>query len=169
MSLPAKASLARLAVLFALAGFAGALWAEAAVADPNPFSRLNGSWRGSGQVSPLGGASERVLCRVSYRVSGSKVSQSINCAGADYRINASGDITVSGGKLSGSWREQVYGVGGGVSGTAKGNSIFARISSDKFNGRMSIKAAGSRHTVSITQFDPGSGKYTPMASITLRR
>lgn len=138
-------------------------------ADPNPFSQLAGAWRGSGTVSPLGSHAERVLCRVSYDVSGNDTHQTMDCAGTDYRIIVSADLTVSGGKLSGRWSESNFGVSGRVGGIAKGNTIYVRISSEQFSGRMTIKAQGNRHTVHISQFDAGSGRYSHMASITLRR
>jgi hypothetical protein len=149
---------------------AAALGMSAEAAFANPFVTLAGSWRGSGKVSPVGGVMERVNCRVGYQVSGSSVTQTINCAGTDYRISAVGNMTYSGGRITGFWRESNYGVGGSIRGTAKGGGAYIRISSDAFNGRMVIKVGGrSSHSVTITQFDPGSGRYIPLASMTLRR
>ena len=139
-------------------------------AEANPFSTLSGSWRGSGQVSPYGGKGERVNCRVGYSVSGAQITQSILCAGTDYKVNAKGKLTYAKGKVSGTWTEATYKVGGKVHGTAKPGAMFLRITGDAFSGRMAIKGGGgSSHTVHITQFDPGSGKYTTLANMSLSR
>lgn len=154
---------------FAIALVAGAVLSSGA-AHANPFKTLSGSWKGSGQVSPIGGRGERVNCRVGYQVSGGSINQTIRCAGTDYRISASGNLSLSGTTITGSWKESTYGVGGSVRGSAKGKGVYLRISSKEFNGRMVITVSGrSSHKVNITQFDAGTGRYLPLANMTLRR
>lgn len=156
-----------LTVAFALVA---ATLMSAGTASANPFKTLSGSWKGSGKVSPLGGRAERVSCRVGYQVSGGSITQTLRCAGTDYRISATGNLSLSGTTITGSWRESTYGVGGSVRGSAKGNGVYLRISSKEFNGRMVITLSNrSNHTVKITQFDAGSGKYTPLANMALKR
>ncbi len=93
-------------------------------------------------MSPVNGKPEKVSCHVTYNVAGSAVSQTMRCAGTDYKINTSTKLTYTGGKISGSWNESTYDASGGVSGTASGNMVHARISGDKFSGRMSINISG---------------------------
>jgi hypothetical protein len=135
----------------------------------NPFVLLNGYWTGGGTVIPLKGNAEKVSCRVTYSVSGSSVTQNMRCAGTDYKFNTSSKLNYSGGKISGSWSETTYDASGTVSGTASGNTVHARISGDKFSGRMSINVSGSRHTINIVQLDKGSGAYRQAASVSLHR
>ncbi len=156
-----------LAALFAVA-FAS-LAATQSPALANPFAKLSGSWKGGGTLEPLGGDAERVICRARYNVSASAVTQTITCAGTDYKINAVSKLTYSGGKLFGSWNEKNYGAGGGASGSVKGDTIYLRISGDKFTGRMSINVSSGKHTVKITQFNAGNGEYRHVASLSLRR
>lgn len=106
---------------------------------------------------------------MTYRVAGSTVSQTMRCAGTDYKISTRTKLTYRGGRISGSWTESTYDANGGVSGTAKGNTIHARISGDKFSGRMSINISGKRHSINIMQFDQGSGAYRPVARVSLSR
>ena len=146
-----------------------ALSASAKAAGGNPFDQLKGYWKGGGTVTPVNGKAEKVSCRVTYNVAGSAVTQTMNCAGTDYKVNSSTKLTYSGGKISGSWNESTYSATGGVSGTAKGNTVHARISGDKFSGRMSISVSGNGHTINIVQLDPGSGAYRPVANVSLRR
>jgi hypothetical protein len=135
----------------------------------NPFDQLKGYWSGGGTVIPQKGGAEKVSCRVTYIVAGSAISQNMRCAGTDYKFNTSSKLTYSGGKISGSWNETTYDASGTVSGSASGNTVHARISGDKFSGRMSINVSGSRHTINIVQLDPKSGSYRQAASVSLHR
>lgn len=135
----------------------------------NPFVLLNGYWSGGGTVIPQKGNAEKVSCRVTYSVAGSAVTQNMRCAGTDYKFNTSSKLTYSGGKISGSWSETTYDASGTVSGTASGNTIHARISGDKFSGRMSINVSGSRHTINIVRLDKNSGSYRQAANVSLHR
>jgi hypothetical protein len=148
-----------------------AMPAEAATkkGSGNPFDQLKGYWSGGGTVTPQKGHAEKVSCRVTYIVAGSAVSQNMRCAGTDYKFNTSSKLTYSGGKISGSWNETTYDASGTVSGTASGNTVHARISGDKFSGRMSINVSGSKHTINIVQLDKGSGAYRQAATVSLRR
>ena len=135
----------------------------------NPFNQLNGYWTGGGTVVPQKGGAEKVSCRVTYTVAGSAVTQNMRCAGTDYKFSTASKLNYSGGKISGSWSETTYDASGSVSGTATGNTVHARISGDKFSGRMSINVSGSRHTINIVQLDKKSGSYRQAASVSLHR
>jgi len=158
-----------LAALILAAALASPAEAAAPKAAGNPFDQLKGYWRGGGTVTPTNGKAEKVSCRVTYNVAGTNVSQTMNCAGTDYKINTNTKLTYKGGRISGSWNESTYDANGGVSGTANGNTIHARITGDKFSGRMSINISGKGHSINITQFNQGSGTYRPVASVSLRR
>ena len=136
----------------------------------NPFDLLKGYWTGGGTIAPGKKTSpERVSCHVTYNVAGANVSQSMRCAGTDYKFNTSAKLTYSGGKISGAWSESTYDASGTVSGSAVGNTVHAVINGDKFSGRMSINVSGSSHTINIVQLDPKSGTYRQAASVTLHR
>ena len=53
----------------------------------NPFDLWLLVWRRHGRAAK--GNPERVSCKVTYTVPGSNVSQSIRCAGTDYKFNTS--------------------------------------------------------------------------------
>jgi hypothetical protein len=54
----------------------------------NPFDLLKGYWTGGGTIAPGKKSSpERVSCHVTYNVAGANVSQSMRCAGTDYKFN----------------------------------------------------------------------------------
>ena len=134
------------------------------------FKKLKGSWRGSGIVTPSKGGRERIRCRVNYVVLGNHVTQKIKCAGADYRINVNGNLTIRGNTVSGSWIETNNDYSGSASGLVRGDTVNVRISGVSFTGTMNIKLQGnSRHRVRITRYDPATKKYVTMANISLRK
>ncbi|MGD9867621.1 MAG: hypothetical protein AB7U38_06450 [Hyphomicrobiales bacterium] len=145
------------------------LTSVADAAQANPFSVLAGNWQGSGTLEPMEGSKERVICRVNYSVSDSSINQSINCAGTDYRIDATGNFSYAEGKLSGHWSEANYGASGSATGTVTGSTVFVRINGDKFTGRMKFNLSGSSHSVAIEQFNAGNGRYSTVADVSLRR
>jgi len=114
-------------------------------------------------------SASKVSFKVTYTVAASAVSNNMRSAGTNYKFNTASKLTYSGGKISGSWSETTYDASGSVSGTATGNTVHARISGDKFSGRMSINVSGSRHTINIVQLDKKSGSYRQAASVSLHR
>lgn len=138
-------------------------------ASANPYKQLDGSWTGSGTVTPLKGSPENVSCDIAYKTQGALVTQNVRCAGANHKFAATLELTMEDGRIDGAWREQVRGASGGVSGTANGSSIRARLSSQTFDGRMRIDVAGPTHTIEIVQREEGSGAYRPVASIAMHR
>jgi len=135
----------------------------------NPFDKLKGDWTGGGMVTPAKGGTKKVTCKVTYNVAGSTTTQNMVCDGDDYQLEAKTKFKYNGGKISGSWNEVVYDATGNISGTAAGDTVHARISGDKFSGRMSIVVSDARHTINIIQLDPKTNVYREAAAVVLRR
>jgi hypothetical protein len=135
----------------------------------NPLDQLSGEWKGGGTMTPMGGDPEKVNCKVSYEAKDGGVLQNLRCAGPDTTIKTNTQMNFSDGKVSGSWTESTFDRQGGINGTAKDNVVHARISGDKFSGRMSINIDGETHSINILQLDKGSGVYRPVASIAFSR
>jgi hypothetical protein len=159
----------QLAALILAATLAAPGEAAAPKAAGNPFDQLSGDWKGGGTVRPADGQPKKVSCKVTYKVPGGNMSQNLSCAGPDYNINARLKLTYKDGRIKGSWNESTYDANGGVTGTAKDNTIHARITGDKFSGRMSIKVSDARHEINMVQFNEKSGTYRLVASLSLRR
>lgn len=106
---------------------------------------------------------------MTYKVAGSNLSQNLRCAGTDYRINAITKLTYKSGKIKGSWSESTYDANGSVTGTAKDNTIHARITGDNVSGRMSINISDAGHSINIVQLNERSGIYRLVASLSLLR
>ncbi len=131
---------------------------------------LKGNWRGSGKVKPIGGAEERISCRVNYRTSGARVSQKISCAGTDYKIDAGADVTCENSSVSGTWTEKVANNTGRITGNIRDHKLNIEVDGPNFQGRFAVTVEGhSRHSLTISQFDPSRGRHVPVAEISLRR
>jgi len=137
--------------------------------EGNPFDQLKGDWTGGGMVTPSRGDPEKVDCKVAYDVAGNTVTQTLLCTGVDNRYDAKTKFKLKGGKISGSWLETTFDASGNVSGSAIGHLVHARISGDKFSGRMSINVSDAGHTINIVQLDNKSGAYHLAASFDLHR
>ncbi|HZV20410.1 MAG TPA: hypothetical protein VE986_02570 [Hyphomicrobiales bacterium] len=132
---------------------------------------LNGPWRGKGAVTPIGGSPEFVNCRISYSMAAADViNQVIACAGTDYKLEASSQVTCEGNRLEGWFEEKTGGSSGKVSGTISGNYIVIETDSTSFKGVFKVMfKSDSDHLVAITQADYATGRQVPVASIKLTR
>jgi hypothetical protein len=167
------AKLPPLLLLLLVAFVAGQAASAAAPALPrgtgNPFDQLQGDWTGGGMVTPTRGDPEKVDCKVSYTAAGNTVTQALLCTGVDNRYDAKTKFKIKGYKISGSWLETTFDASGSINGSAIGHLVHARISGDKFSGRMSINVSDSGHTINIVQLDNKSGAYHLAASFDLHR
>lgn len=165
--------------LFGLA--AAALAASVALVGGSPEARadklldqLAGNWKcqsGGCWVRPVGGVKERVGCRVNYAVSGSNMSQSINCKGS-IQLTANSKMAKSGERVSGSWssyNNHTGRISGSASGVATGNRISVGITAnDGKTGAMRANIDGNnRHTVTLYQNE--GGKRHVVGILTLSR
>lgn len=134
------------------------------------ISKLDGDWNGIGEVKPIGGAAERISCRVKYQTAGPRVSQKISCAGTDYRFDAGADVTCERSAVSGTWTERTANNTGRVKGDIRGDKMNIEVDGPNFQGRFAVTVKGARrHSLTITQFDPGRGRHVPVAEVSLRR
>jgi hypothetical protein len=154
-----------------MAGISASAASAACEADAQSLiDGLKGDWRGAGTVQPIGGAKERISCRVNYRTTGSSIAQQISCAGTDYKIDAGASVACEGTNVSGTWNEQIAKNTGRVTGKISGSNLNLEVKGPNFTGRFNVKfTAANRHTLTITQFDPGAGRHTPIATISLTK
>jgi hypothetical protein len=145
-------------------------YANCSPAGSQLMKSLNGAWRGGGSVTPIGGSSEPINCRISYASGMNSIEQKLTCAGTDYRITATSNVTCSGGSVSGRWLEQIANNTGSVTGGIGSNYLNLEVDGPNFKGRFAVNfESESRHKVTITQFDPAAGRHVPVATINLTR
>ncbi len=138
---PALGALAAAAVLLATSSASAA----------SPFAGLDGRWSGGGHASFEGGQRESLRCNATYRTggSGSSLVMHLRCASASATIHLQGNLRARGSRVSGSWSESTYGVGGDASGSASGGSMRLRFSGSTA-GSMSVSLGRSSQSVSIS-------------------
>lgn len=138
---------------FAIAGFGLAVLGASALpaSAQAPFATISGNWSGGGQLRLADGTSERLSCRAYYspKDGGAGLGMAIRCASPSYKIELRSNLRYAGGRVSGSWEERSFNVGGGVSGRASPGSISVSFSGN-VSGSMSVSYSGSSQRVSIS-------------------
>ncbi len=115
------------------------------------WSMLEGRWSGMGTIALESGATERLKCQATYLVEAEgHVAQRLTCVSPSYRIEGSADLIFEGERLSGTWSEASYGVGGGLAGSADAGRIAFRLDAPTFSGSASIEVQRCRQTVRFT-------------------
>jgi hypothetical protein len=159
-----------------LAALTSALWSgEATAFCTNQalelMRNLNGPWKGRGAITPQGTSPEFISCRVSYSMTGETViHQQLACAGTDYKIEASSDVTCEGNLLEGWFQENVTNSSGRVTGTISGNRLTIEAESVNFKGTFDVVfRSASNHLVSISKYDVQTDRQFPLASVQLTR
>jgi hypothetical protein len=140
-----------------------------AKAASNPFETLKGDWKGGGTVWLTNGKVKEVDCKASYKVSGSNLTQNLECEGDDYEIEATLKLSDKDGKVKGRWSEVIYDASGAVTGNAKPDIIRAIIRGDKFSGRLSLKVTDGGHSINILQLNEKTGTYSLATSLQFSR
>ena len=132
---------------------------------------LNGPWRGKGAVTPIGGSPEFVSCRITYSMAAADViNQVIACAGTDYKLEASSQVTCNGNRLEGWFEDRTAHMTGRVAGDISGSYLFIEADSPAFKGNFKVTfKSETDHLVAITQADHATGRQVPVASIKLTR
>jgi hypothetical protein len=127
------------------------MFAHTSVAQvAGPFGGLGGSWAGSGRVRLDAGQTEALRCTANYvpRGGGSGLGLSLRCASASNRIELRANLSVRGGRVSGSWEERSFNAGGDLSGLASGGSLRLRFSGT-ISGSMLVTTAGNSQSISV--------------------
>jgi hypothetical protein len=121
-------------------------------ASAEPVGDLAGFWSGNGSVTLASGNTERVKCQVFYKTAESNtlLKQTMRCASADYTINATADLQVKGGQVTGSWEEKTYAAKGDVTGRLTGESLALMIRGANFTAAMNVALSACKQSINIT-------------------
>lgn len=139
-------------VLSAAIGAALVLSASAGHAQSGPFGNFAGSWAGTGTVELSDGSSERIRCRSSNSLAdgGTGLQLTLRCASDSYKFDLSSNVQANGSSVSGNWSEASRGIAGTLDGKVSGGQIAVFVQAAGFAANLSVRATGSRQTVSIT-------------------
>ncbi len=143
-------SLTALALAFCL------LTGWSVLADPSaPFKQLPGRWVGHGRLGLQGGKVEIVKCRATYFTSddGSELKQNVRCASKSGKIEVKSIITHSEGKLTGTWNELVYNLGGELNGNLTKRGFRISVRGSGLAANMEVAVSKSRQIIEIQFFN----------------
>lgn len=120
-----------------------------------PFKELAGRWVGEGRIGTGEGKVESVKCRATYFVEGTgdRLKQNIRCASAGGKVEVKSDVLAKDGKLTGTWNELVYNLGGEMTGevTQRGFRIVVR--GGDLTANMDVIVMNNRQIVEIQFFN----------------
>ena len=120
-------------------------------AHGGPLDGYAGRWAGWGKITFTNGKSEDMKCVTTYSVSnaGRAALQKFRCASASYRVDSAIDYKVSGRRVTGTWRETIFSVGGPLNGRWSKDGISVGFRAETFAGRLRIATSRCRQSIAI--------------------
>ena len=128
----------------------------AAVQKSAPFKQLPGRWVGEGRIGLKDGKTEKVQCRATYFVNpaGNELKQNIRCASASGKIEVKSLVNANkDGKLSGTWNELVYNLGGEMTGEVTERGLRIVVRAGDLTANMDVIVMNDRQIVEIQFFN----------------
>jgi hypothetical protein len=147
-----KAFAATLA-LCAAACLSGAVPTRAA--GESPFKSLPGRWVGEGRLGLKDGKTEQVKCHATYFLADAaeELKQNIRCASASGKIEVKSVVVHKAGKLSGTWNELIYNLGGDLAGEVTPNGFRIQVHGSDLTANMEVIVKEGRQIVEIQFFN----------------
>ena len=127
--------------------FVTSLSSSLGYAQSGPFAGLAGNWSGSGTVTLDDGSRERIRCRATYQVAGTKMAMSLTCASDAYKFNLQASVVDQGGVVAGTWTESSRNVGGSLQGRGGGGNFEVLASAAGFNANILLRTVGTKQSV----------------------
>jgi hypothetical protein len=124
-------------------------------ADASPFRDLPGRWVGEGRIGLKDGKTETVKCRATYFLSDSsdELRQNIRCASASGKIEVKSVVAHQAGRLSGTWNELIYNLGGALVGEVTPRGFRISVRGSGLTANMEVIVREGRQIVEIQFFD----------------
>jgi predicted secreted protein len=141
--------------ILALAGLCFLSVAPSPAAEDQPFKELAGRWVGEGRLGLKDGKTEQVKCRATYFVSdkADELKQNIRCASASGKIEVKSVVTHAAGKLSGTWNELIYNLGGELDGEVTPLGFRISVRGSGLTANMEVIVREGKQIVEIQFFD----------------
>jgi hypothetical protein len=120
-----------------------------------PFAELPGRWVGEGRIGMTEGKMESVKCRATYFVNGTgnELKQNIRCASAGGKVEVKSNVIAKDGKLSGTWNELVYNLGGDMTGEVTERGFRITVRGGDLTANMDVIVMNDRQIVEIQFFN----------------
>ncbi len=129
--------------------------APSIAADESPFKNLPGRWVGDGRLGLKDGKIEQVKCRATYFLSNAadELKQNIRCASASGKIEVKSVVVHKSGRLSGTWNELIYNLGGNLAGEVTPNGFRIKVHGSDLTANMEVIVRDGRQIVEIQFFN----------------
>lgn len=114
-----------------------------------PFAGMAGNWSGGGTVTLDDGSRERLRCRASYAVAGTRMNMTLTCASDAYKFQLTADVVDQGGAVTGNWTETSRNISGSLQGRGGGGSFDVLASTGGFNANISLRTTGNKQSISM--------------------
>ncbi len=123
-------------------------WPQAA---RSAFAGLSGSWSGDGTVVLANGAKEPIRCRATYVTGRSErtLHNELNCEREQLRFEIVLDLTLSSGRIGGTWLERTRDMRGTISGEAAAGRIRGVVTAPNYAASVIITTRGRQQSVLI--------------------
>jgi hypothetical protein len=120
-----------------------------------PFKELPGRWVGEGRLGLGEGKVESVKCRATYFVgeTGNTLKQTIRCASSGGKVEVKSNVAAKDGKLTGTWNELVYNVGGDLKGEVTERGFRIAVRGGDLTANMDVIVMNDRQIVEIQFFN----------------
>ena len=124
----------------------------ATASHSTPVSDLPGRWSGFGSITMSSGESEQMRCVATYFVegAGTSVKQNLRCASQGYKIDATANLTVADGRVSGSWEERTWSTTGSITGRVVASGFQLSIDGPGFTAAMAVDSGACKQSIHIT-------------------
>jgi hypothetical protein len=124
-------------------------------AKTSPFAALPGRWVGDGRLGLKNGKIETVKCRATYFLSddSKQLKQNIRCASASGKIEVKSVVVHNGDKLTGTWNELMYNLGGELSGAVTPRGFRISVKGSGLTANMDVIVMNERQIVEIQFFN----------------
>jgi len=121
----------------------------------SPFAALPGRWVGEGRVGFKEGQTETVKCRATYFLTneGQGLRQTIRCASASGKIEVKSEVANADGKLTGTWNELIYNLGGELAGQVTPRGFRISVKGSDLAANMDVIVMKDRQMVEIQFFN----------------
>jgi hypothetical protein len=114
-----------------------------------PLQSYKGYWTGLGTVTLVSGGLETLKCVATYNAGDETLRQSLRCANAGQTINASANLVIKAGIVSGSWEEKTYAAVGSIAGHETDDGLKLTIRGAGFVAQMDVLSTVCGQTILI--------------------
>ena len=122
----------------------------------DPIMALGGRWAGMATVTPDSGPNQAYSCVGTYfpADNGAKLTQNLRCKSDSYQLDASTQLQIAAGKITGRWQDKVNNLDGIINGTVKPDGFDILLTGDFFDAKMTIARTSCQQSITI-EFEGG--------------